>query len=346
MKKFIVAAVMLAVLVPVLALTGCGGNKVPAGAIAAVGKGDVTQTQFDQIMAQAKAQYASQPGAPPFPKEGTTQFNQLKASIVNYLVQNELIKQQAASMNVSVTDTEYQDRLKQIVQQVGGQKKLDALLKKQSVTMADLESQLKAQMLQQKVQQKVGDSVTVSAQEVQAYYDNPKNKSQFVTAESADVRHVLVKTKSLALKVQKLLAADNTDANWQKVAKQYSIDPGTKNSGGSLGSRPRKSYVPAFEKVVWSAKPGVVSAPVKTQYGWHVIEVIKTTPGSSKTFAQAKATIEQQLKLQKQSTAWTDWLKKATKDADIVYAPGYNPATLTAAPSPSGSPVPSASPSK
>ena len=346
MKKFIVAAVMLAVLVPVLALAGCGGNKVPAGAIAAVGKGDVTQAQFDQIVAQAKAQYASQPGAPPFPKEGTTQYNQLKASIVNYLVQNELIKQQAASMNVSVTDKEYQDRLKQIVQQVGGQTKLDALLKKQNVTMADLESQLKAQMLQQKVQAKVGTNVTISDQDAQAYFNNPKNKAQFVTPESVDARHVLVKTKAQALKVQKLLAANNTDANWQKVAKQYSIDPGTKNSGGNLGNFPKGRMDPTFEKVAFSSKPGVVAMPVKTKFGWHVIEVTKKTPGSTKTFAQAKAMIEQQLKLQKQSTAWTDWLKKATKDADIVYAVGFNPATLTAAPSPSGSPVPSASPSK
>jgi len=349
MKKFIVAAVMLAVLVPVLALAACGGNKVPAGAIAAVGSGAVTQAQFDQIMAQAKAQYASSPGAPPFPKEGSTQYNQLKASIVNYLVQNELIKEQAAKMNLTVTDKEYQARLKQIIKspQVGSQKKLDALLKKQNVTMADLEAQLKAQMLQDKVRLKVGAAVTVSAAAAQAYYNDPKNASQFVTPASADVRHVLVKTKAEALKVQKLLAADNTDANWAKVAKQYSIDTGTKNIGGSLGSRPKGSYLPTFEKVVWSAKPGTVAMPVKTQYGWHVIEVVKKTPGSAKkTFDQAKATIESQLKLQKQSTAWADWLKTAMKDAGIVYAAGFNPTTLTAAPSPSGSPVPAASPSQ
>jgi parvulin-like peptidyl-prolyl isomerase len=347
MKKLIVAAVMLAVLVPVLAVTACGGNKVPAGAIAAVGSGAVTQAQFDQIMAQAKAQYASQPGAPPFPKEGTAQYNQLKASIVSYLVQNELVKQQAASMNVSVTDKEYQDRLAQIVQQVGGQKKLDALLKKQGVTAADLESQLKAQMLQDKVRTKVGEAAKVSAAAVTAYYNDPKNASQFVTAESVDARHVLVKTKAEALKVRKLLVADNTDANWQKVAKQYSIDPSNKNTGGSLGNFPRGRMDPAFEKVAFSSKPGTVAMPVHTKWGWHVIEVTKKTPGSKKkTLEEAKPMIEQQLKLQLQSTAWTDWLKKATKDADIVYAAGFDPATLTASPSPSGSPVPSASPSK
>ncbi|HEY5387609.1 MAG TPA: peptidylprolyl isomerase [Thermoleophilia bacterium] len=346
MKKFIVATVILAVLVPVLALAACGGNKVPAGAIAAVGSGAVTQAQFDQIMTQAEAQYKSQAGAPPFPKAGTPQYNQLKASIVNYLVQNELIKEQAAKMDVSVTDKEYQDRLAQIVQQVGGQAKLDALLKKQGVTMADLESQLKSQMLQDKMRTKVGAAAKVTAADIQKYWNDPKNKAQFVTPESVDARHILVKTQAKAVMVEKLLVANNSDANWKKIAKQFSTDAGTKNAGGSLGNFPKGRMVPEIDKVAFSIKPGTVSAPVKTQFGWHVIEVTKKTPGATKTFEQAKPMIEQQLKLQLQATAWDAWLKKATKDAGIVYAAGFDPATLTTAPSPSGSPVPAASPSK
>ena len=147
---------------PALVLAGCGENKVPAGAIAAVGDGVVTQEQFDADLAQAKAQYASQEGAPAFPEEGTAQYNQLKASIVNYLVQNEIIKQQAAEMDVTVTDKELDERIKQIVEQVGGQKKLDKLLKQQGVTRTQLKAQLKAQMLQEAVQAKVVGDVKVS----------------------------------------------------------------------------------------------------------------------------------------------------------------------------------------
>ena len=57
MKKFIVAVVLLAVLLSVAVLAGCGGTKVPAGAIAAVGSGVVTQQQFDALWAQSVAQY-------------------------------------------------------------------------------------------------------------------------------------------------------------------------------------------------------------------------------------------------------------------------------------------------
>lgn len=346
MKKLILAALALALLVPALAVAGCGGKTVPAGAIAAVGDGVVTQSQYDQILKQAKAQYASQEGAPGFPKEGTAQFNQLKASIVSYLVENAVIKQKAAEMGVKVTAKQLEERLKQIVQQVGGQKKLDAILKKQGVSQKDLDEQLRAQMLEQAVRAKVGEGIKITDAQIKAYYENPDHKSQFVVPESVDARHVLVKTKAEAEKVQALLAADSSDANWTKVAKQYSTDPGSKDNGGSLGNFPKGRMVPPFEKVAFSIAVGTVSAPVKTQFGWHVIEVVKKIKGSTQTLAQAKAVIEQQLKYQDEAKAWEDWLTTAKKDAAIVYLTGFNPDQLTASPSPAGSAQPSASPTE
>jgi parvulin-like peptidyl-prolyl isomerase len=346
MKKFIVGVTLLVLVLPALLLTACGSEeqKVPAGAIAAVGSGVVTQEQFDQIWAQAEAQYKSQDSAPPFPKEGEAAYNQLKASIVNYLVQNHVIKDKAAEMNVTVSDKQFQERMKQIVQQVGGQKKLDKLLKEQSVTQAQLEEQLKAQMLQDAVQQKVYAGIKVSEADLKKYFDNPDNKSQFEVPESVDARHVLVKTKAEADKVRALLEADNSDANWKKVAAEYSTDPGSKDSGGSLGNFPKGRMVKPFEDAAFALKIGEISEPVKSQFGYHVIEVTKKTPGSKQTFEQAKATIEQQLKYQKQATAWEDWLKSAMKAAGVAYALGFDPAMLTASPSPaasaSGSPAP------
>jgi foldase protein PrsA len=346
MKKLIVGVVLLAVLVPAIVLAGCGEAKVPAGAIAAVGDGVVTQEQFDQIWQQAEAQYKSQEGAPPFPEQGTAQYNQLKASIVNYLVQNEVIKKQAADMSVTVTDKQLQERMKQIVEQVGGQKKLDKLLKEQNVTQAQLEDQLKAQMLQDALQQKVNADIKVSEADAKKYFEDPKNASQFEVPESVDARHILVKTKAEAEKVRALLEADNSDANWKKVAKEYSTDPGSKNSGGSLGNFPKGRMVKPFEDVAFSLKVDEISQPVKTQFGYHVIEVTKKTEGSKQTFEQAKSTIEQQLKFQKQSTAWQDWLKKAMEDAGIVYAAGFDPALLTASPSPAASAPPATAPAE
>ena len=342
MKKLIVGVVLLTLVVPALLLSACGEEKVPAGAIATVGDGVVTQEQFDQIWQQAEAQYKAQEGAPPFPSPDSTQYNQLKASIVNYLVQNEVIKEKAAEMGVTVTDKQLDDRMKQIVEQVGGQKKLDKLLKEQSVTEDQLKLQLKAQMLQDAVQQKVNESIKVTPEQVKKYFEDPANKSQFNVDESVDARHVLVKTKAEAEQVRDLLEADNSDANWKTVAAEYSTDPGSKDNGGDLGNFPKGRMVKEFEDVAFDLEVGEVSQPVKTQFGYHVIEVTKKTPAKEQTLEEAKKTIEEQLKFQKQATAWEDWLKEAMTAAGVLYAAGFDPATLTASPSPAASGSPAA----
>jgi parvulin-like peptidyl-prolyl isomerase len=345
MKRVIVAAmVLLAFAASAVVLAGCGEKKVPSGSVAVVGDVSVTQQQFDDVVAQAKASYAAQ-GAD-FPAVDTPQYDQLKARIVDYLVQTELIAQKAAELGVEVTSKEVDERIAAIVKQVGGQKKYDALLKKQGVTEEDLRGQLEVQMLQDKVRKDVGKDTAVTAEEVKAFYDNPDNKAQFDVSDTVDARHVLVTSKAKALVVQRLLEADPSDANWAKVAKKYSIDPGSKGSGGSLGSFGKGRMVPEFEKVAFGLKVGDISAPVKTQFGYHVIEVTKKTPGSTTTFEEAKAGIEERLKIEGQTAAWDTWLADAKTAAAIVYAPGFNPIELTATPSPAASPASSPSPSE
>lgn len=345
MKRVSAAAILIVLLVSVVVLAGCGEKKVPAGAIAAVGEsGVVTQEQYDAIIKQAEAQYAAQEDAPAFPEEGSAEYSQLRANIVDYLVQNELIKQKAAEMDIEVTDEELDARMKEVTEQVGGKKKLAALLKEQSVSEEELRAQVEAQMLQDKVRAKVGEGVEVSEAEMKAYYDDPANKEQFAAAPTVDSRHVLVKTKAEAEEVQALLVADPSDGNWDKVAKQYSIDPGSKNEGGALGSRPEGSFVPEFEEVAFSIKVLEISDPVKTQFGFHIIQVLERTKGSTTSYEDAKPMIEQQLKFQGEEEAWNKWLEEAKEEAEIVYAPGYDPAELRAASSPSPEESPSPSP--
>jgi parvulin-like peptidyl-prolyl isomerase len=348
MKKAILAAVIMVLLLPTLVLGGCSKD-VPAGAIAAVGDGVVTQEQFDEIWSQAQAQYKSQ--GVTLPKEGTSSFKQIKASIVSFLVQNEVIAQAAVAdsvnvkingedvsvdMNVKVTDKELQERIKLLKTQVGGEKKFTKLLKQQGYTEAALKEQLKASMLQSKVQEKVLGEIKVTDEQMQQYFD--KNEDQFKTDATVDARHVLVKTQAEANKVRSLLAADSSDANWKAVAEEYSTDTSTKKSGGDLGSFPKGRMVKDFENAAFDLKVDEISQPVKTQYGWHVIQVTKKTPASKQTFKDAKATIEQTLLATEQQTVWSAFIDQAVKDADVAYAAGFSPDELTASPSASASP--------
>jgi parvulin-like peptidyl-prolyl isomerase len=295
-------------------------------------------------MEQAKAQYASQEGAPEFPEEGTPQYKQLVASIISYLVQNELIAQQAEELDVTVGEKDLEERLAQIEQSVGGKKKFDKLLKDQNVTIEQLTDQVKSQMLTDAVKAKVYEDVKISDEKAKAYFEDEANKAQFDQPETRDTRHILVKTKAEAEKVRALLEADPSDKNWEKVAKEYSEDPGSKDTGGALGPVSKGRMVPEFEKAAWKLDVNEISAPVKSQFGWHVIEVTAVTEAKTQTFDEAKERIKQMLLFQEQAEAWTKWLEDTMKDMEVAYAAGFDPDKLTAAPEPAASePAPATS---
>jgi parvulin-like peptidyl-prolyl isomerase len=342
MRKLVVALVLL-VAVTVAVVTACGGSGLPRGAIAKVGSGTVTKADFDKIMTQA-AEQATASGST-FPKAGTPEYKGFEARVVDYLVQMELVRQKAAQLKITITPKDIQDRLNTIYQSYGGQKKVEALLKKQSMTLQDLQDQLKDSMLSEKVQASIFQGVKVTNQQVQTYYK--AHAQSFHQATSRMTRHILLKTKAQAEKVRALLAANNTDANWTKLAKKYSQDAGTKNSGGDLGAVTQGQMVAPFDKATFALKVGVISQPVHSTYGWHIIEVTKINPATTQTFAKAAKGIRQTLFTQAQQAAWQTWLTQATKAAHVKYAAGYDPVKLAAAasasPTPASAPSPSAS---
>ncbi|MCF8469560.1 MAG: peptidylprolyl isomerase [Parvibaculum sp.] len=111
------------------------------------------------------------------------------------------------------------------------------------------------------------DKVTDEA--VSAYYD--KNIAKAPAEQEAHARHILVQTEGEA---EKAAAAIKDGKSFEAVAKDYSANPGAEEDEGDLGWFRKGDMVPEFDKTVFAMKPGEVSAPVKTQFGWHVIQLV------------------------------------------------------------------------
>jgi foldase protein PrsA len=316
-------------LVALLAACGGGGNSgpVPADAIAQVGSTPITKASFNSVMDVACANYKLQGQTC---KVGTPTYASLRASAVNFLVQQEELAQTAKKLGVTVTQKDLDKQVEQIKKAYykGDDKKFEEALKKQGLTLSAFEQyELLPNLLGQKTKTKVTSNVKVSAAAALAYYK--QNKATFTTTSpNRSVRHILVSSKALADKLEKKL---NNGADFATLAKQYSKDTGSAQQGGKLLAVKGQLVAP-FQKAAFSLKTGQVSQPVHSKFGWHIIQALGPIRGTyTQPFSQLKQQIEGNLANQQTTTAWTAWLAKMASDykGKVSYQTGYAPPTTT-----------------
>jgi foldase protein PrsA len=309
---------------------GGGGSSSISKDDAAVVAGDhITRATLDRRMHEAKCSYDLQKR--PFPKAGSPEYQAIQTQILQNLVQRSEIGQKAPGLKATVTDTQVEDQLKSLKKQYfgGSEKRYQAELKKQCVTDPEVRADIRANLLSDAVYKKVTTGATVSDADAKVYYGS--HSVNYTQPETRVVRHILVKDKQTA---DKLYAQLKGGADFATLAKKFSQDPGSKSQGGQL-TISKGQTVPEFDKVAFALKTGELSKPVKTQFGWHIIQAVKpATPSKSTPFKQVKEAIRQQLLQQKRSDALKRWLDdvKAEYASKTKYATGLAPpATTTAA---------------
>jgi parvulin-like peptidyl-prolyl isomerase len=334
-------ALLSIVAVAVLVAAGCGGSEgVPTGAVAVVDGTEITRAQLDSLIGRAKKSYASQQAA--FPKAGTAEYQQLQDQAVAYLVQQVEYEQLAEDAGITVSQAEIAKRIKAVLKQpyfAGDQKKLDAELKKQGYSQAQFRADIRSLVLRDKLVANVTKDVKVDDAAAKAYYD--ANPGEFTVQDSRSVRHILLSVHkaddSIDWAKSRAQADDVYDqlkngADFATLAKKYSQDEGSANNGGKY-TVSRGQTVAPFEQTAFNLDTGVLSRPVKTQYGYHLIEPLgDVQPGHITPFTQAVKKIKAQLLSTKKNDAITEWAAKIKKDYEgkIEYAAGFElPATET-----------------
>jgi len=306
-------------------VAGCGGGSdesVPSDAIATINGAEISKQEFDRALDQAKRGYEARQS--PFPKPGSPEYEQLKNQAVAYLVQRAEFEKEAEDLDIKVSDKQINDRLSQIKKQYfqNDEKKYQAQLKKSGLTEAQVLDDIRAQILSEELFKKVAKDVSVNDSDIQKFYK--EHPDQYQVPEQRDIAHILVKKKPLA---DQLYGQIENGANFAALAKKYSQDPGSKNSGGKMTISKGQTVAP-FDQTAFLIKSGQVSHPVKTEFGYHIIKALgpvkaaKTTP-----LSDVKASIKSQLEQQKKNekmTKWVDDIRKKYED-DVNYAVGYAP---------------------
>jgi peptidyl-prolyl cis-trans isomerase D len=142
-------------------------------------------------------------------------------------------------------------------------------------------------------------NVKPSDADLHAYYQ--KHIDQFQVKEQVKVRHILIKVpqgadaatdaaaKKKAEDIRKQILAGG---DFAKLAAENSDDPGSKSQGGELGFIQRGQTVPEFEKAAFGLEPGQTSEPVKTQFGYHIIQTEQKDTAHTRSFDEVKSQIE------------------------------------------------------
>jgi len=200
--KFLLPVVFVAAL-----LAGCGGGGSSASLgsddVATVGDTHVTKAQFDALITQAKNSFQQNKRA--FPKQGTSDYETIKGQAMTLLVQQAERAEKAKSLGINVTDKDVENRLAQIKKQYfnGSEKQYKQRLAAQHLTDAQVRDDIRAQLVSEDLFNKVTKDVKVSSSDVHSYYiGHPQLYSQ---PQSRDVRHILVKSKTLANTIYSLL---------------------------------------------------------------------------------------------------------------------------------------------
>jgi len=141
----------------------------------------------------------------------------------------------------------------------------------------------------------VAAQVEVTEEGLRSFYDQVA-ADRYTTTERRRARHILVESGSddaaARAKAEKLAAEARGGADFAALAAANSDDPGSKGQGGDLGWATRDSFVAPFADALFSMNPGEIRGPVKTQFGYHVIQLEAIEPGSQRSFEDVRAELE------------------------------------------------------
>lgn len=227
-------------------------------------------------------------------------YEEMKASIGEQAFQLLMIEKVLDS-KYDVTDKQVDAQLKADKEQLG--ENFETLLAQQGYTEESYKKYLRLNLLQEAA---MIEDVKVSEDEIKAEYENTKNE--------VNARHVLVEDEETAKKVKAEL---DSGKEFAEVAKAYSTEPAAQESGGELGWFGKGAMDAEFEKAAFALEPNVISEPVKSSFGYHIIEVTDKRE-VKESYEDKKAEIEKNLKLEKaDQSALLPKIAKLLKDAKI-----------------------------
>jgi peptidyl-prolyl cis-trans isomerase SurA len=263
------------------------------------------------------------------PEKRATRASALRREVLDRLIDDELIMQQAADLKLSISSEQVDASIEEIKKQNNiTDDQLREALRAQGMTMATYRSDLRRQLLRFRVLNiAVGSRVNISDEEVKAYYERHMKEEGSAEVRASHI-FVAIPTGATAADVtekqkhaEKILERARGGEDFAKLARETSDDAATRADGGDLGYFGKDMLPKPIEELVFAMKPGEIKGPVRADRGFHVIKLVDRKKKAAKPFDDVKDEIRMQLRqkdMERQTKNYLTELRKKTL-VDIRY---------------------------
>jgi parvulin-like peptidyl-prolyl isomerase len=262
MMRAVVGLTVLSLVIVSAILVACGGEMPTAatpevtastqGLAATVNGEPISTEDYRKQVAQVEA-FFEQEGLDLESEEGRERLAQARRQVLEQMIDQELIRQAAVEMDVSIPDAELESHIQEIVEQSGGQEQFTQSLQATATSYDDFRQMLLDQLLSEAI----FNAVTTSIDSV---------------AEQVHVRHILLPTRERAEEVLTRLQAGE---DFAFLSREYSEDVSSRERGGDMGFFPRGVMPPEVEDAAFSLDVGEISEIVESPFGFHIIQVLE-----------------------------------------------------------------------
>ena len=174
-------------------------------------------------------------------------------------------------------------RIQQLIAQMGDQKKLEEFYEKSVIEIKeDMRTLVRDQLTAQRMQMTVVEGIEVTPSEVREFYENLPADSVPLISEEAELSHIvkypeISKEAELEVieKLKTLKERIENGSSFSSMAILYSEDPGSNKKGGEYKAIQRGVFVKEFEAVAFNLKKGEISDPFKSQFGYHIVQLLE-----------------------------------------------------------------------
>lgn len=288
------------ILVSAMFLTGCGAG---SDTVAKVNGDKISVEEFSKDFNIIRQNYEAQYGPEFLDQEGPdgeTMGEVLKENVLDKLIVEEIIMQKAEEEKFIATDEEVNEEVKGFKEMVGGKEGFDSFLEANDMDEEYFKAGIKKELTVEKYREKFIEGLKLEDKDLKEHYE--ANKNQYETIKAS---HILVEKEEEA---QEILKELEDGAEFAKLTER-SIEPDAAEREGDLGYFGRGQMVPEFEEAAFKLKVDEISAPVKSEHGYHIIKVTD----KKDSFDQVKEEVKADLENEK----FAENLEKLKEDAKI-----------------------------